>query len=85
MCGISGIIFKKPELINKQIIEYLNSLLYLRGPDYNDIYINDPKSGIMSNIMLGHNRLSIIDLDNRSNQPFYFKNYCLSLVKIIYL
>jgi asparagine synthase (glutamine-hydrolysing) len=77
MCGISGIIFKKPELINKQIIEYLNSLLYLRGPDYNDIYINDPKSGIMSNIMLGHNRLSIIDLDNRSNQPFYFKNFIM--------
>jgi asparagine synthase (glutamine-hydrolysing) len=70
MCGISGIIFKKPELINKEIIEYLNNLLFLRGPDYNDIYTN-------KNVMLGHNRLSILDLDNRSNQPFYFKNYVM--------
>jgi asparagine synthase (glutamine-hydrolysing) len=70
MCGISGIVFKKSELINKEIIEYLNNLLYLRGPDYSDIYVN-------KNIMLGHNRLSIIDLDNRSKQPFHFKNYIM--------
>ncbi len=70
MCGISGIIFKKPELINNDIIKYLNELLFLRGPDHNNIYISE-------NIMLGHNRLSIIDLDNRANQPFIFKNYVM--------
>ncbi len=70
MCGISGIIFKKPEFINCDIIKYLNDLLYLRGPDHNDIYINN-------NVMLGHNRLSILDLDSRSNQPYIFKNYIM--------
>ncbi len=67
MCGISGIIFKNKELINKEIILYINDLLKIRGNDANEIYINN-------NIMLGHNRLSIIDNDIKSNQPFIFNN-----------
>ena len=48
-----------------------------RGPDWDDAYYDN-------NISLGHNRLSILDLDNRSNQPFIFKNFILSFNGEIY-
>ncbi len=67
MCGISGIIFKNKDFINKDIILYLNKILYNRGPDNSNYYINN-------NIILGHTRLSIMDFDIKSNQPFIFKN-----------
>tara|TARA_B100000575_G_scaffold294452_1_gene310502 strand:+ start:15116 stop:16966 length:1851 start_codon:yes stop_codon:yes gene_type:complete len=61
MCGIAGIISDKK---TKQAeIEILLKFLKNRGPDAkNSIKINDK-------LILGHTRLSIIDLDNRSNQP----------------
>jgi len=69
MCGISGFIIKK-SLNMKHMNEYINCLktyLHNRGPDNSDHYINENKA-------LVHNRLSIIDLDSKSNQPFVFKN-----------
>lgn len=64
MCGIAGIVVK-----NGQSAELFGqfrksaSLLMHRGPDHNeDIQYN--------NILLIHYRLSIIDLDKRSNQPY---------------
>lgn len=39
-----------------------------RGPDFSDVKIEGCYS-------FGHNRLSIIDLDSRSNQPFSYMNY----------
>ena len=60
MCGIAGIIGKN---INKNSI---NNMLFVqkhRGPDYTGVWYGN-------NICLGHNRLSIIDLTNESNQPF---------------
>lgn len=69
MCGISGIIIKNNDYLSK-ICDYSNNLLKFlinRGPDQQDIYIKN-------NISLIHNRLSIIDLDERSKQPFTFKN-----------
>ena len=69
MCGISGIILKKK---NINIITYCKLLikyLHNRGIDDNNFFINN-----IGNIGLCHNRLSIIDLDKRSKQPFFFKN-----------
>ena len=61
MCGIIAAINhsrKKTDLISAR-----NTMLH-RGPDYqNDLFINDTT-------YFGHNRLSIIDLNDRSNQPF---------------
>ena len=48
-----------------------------RGPDNMDYFETDDYT-------VGHNRLSIIDPDKRSNQPYYFKNYILSFNGEIY-
>lgn len=66
MCGIyiTNIPFKREEVINKL------ELIKFRGPDnlgYQQV--ND--------ISLGHLRLSILDLDARSNQPYKFENFII--------
>ncbi len=53
------------------------SLTSSRGPDNQDSFESDEYS-------VGHNRLSIIDPENRSNQPYYFKNFILSFNGEIY-
>ncbi len=50
---------------------------FSRGPDNQDYFESDEYT-------VGHNRLSIIDPDKRSNQPFYYKNYILSFNGEIY-
>jgi asparagine synthase (glutamine-hydrolysing) len=65
MCGIYGstIPYKKDEIIAK--LKRTN----FRGPDKSDhrYYKNE-------SIIFGHNRLAIVDLDERSNQPFTYHN-----------
>ncbi|MBG15169.1 MAG: asparagine synthase (glutamine-hydrolyzing) [Crocinitomicaceae bacterium] len=63
MCGINGI-YNHLNLNDpsRQVLN-MNSLSSHRGPDHTDIYIDQ-------DVVLGHNRLSIIDLDKRSHQPF---------------
>lgn len=64
MCGIYGFIGRSClEIVN----EKLDKIKY-RGPDFSSIYNEE------NNIFLGHNRLAIIDLDSRSNQPFEFEH-----------
>jgi len=62
MCGINGFTFQDEKLIEK-----MNQVTIHRGPDGNGKYLDD-------NISLGHNRLSIIDLDKRAGQPMYSSN-----------
>ena len=68
MCGIAG--FSQTNLTSSEktttIEAMLNSIIH-RGSDNSDYKIVD-------DTYLGHNRLSIIDLSNESNQPFTFKN-----------
>ena len=61
MCGIAGIISKN----KNKLLEISTLLKYLknRGPDSTDIL------NISEKLTFGHTRLSIIDIDNRSNQP----------------
>ena len=66
MCGINGFNFKDVSLIKKMM-----ALTASRGPDNQDYFETDE-------FTVGHNRLSIIDPDKRSNQPYYFKNLVLS-------
>jgi len=63
MCGIYITNIKYQDDIIK---EKLNSISY-RGPDYTGITKID-------DITFGHLRLSILDLDPRSNQPMTYKN-----------
>lgn len=62
MCGIYGSTFIQDD----KIIKAKLSCMGTRGPDYSS-YVT------LNNIQLGHNRLAIIDLDPRSNQPFNYK------------
>lgn len=70
MCGIAGIIADKP---SEDRLDAMLSIQQHRGPDYTGKYISN-------NAVLGHNRLSIIDLSESANQPFYSKDGNLILV-----
>ncbi|TDN89124.1 asparagine synthase (glutamine-hydrolysing) [Salegentibacter sp. 24] len=61
MCGIAGIISAKA---NKEQLQQMLKLQHHRGPDHTGNYF-DP-----GYCALGHNRLSIIDLSAKANQPF---------------
>ncbi|MEM0447936.1 MAG: asparagine synthase (glutamine-hydrolyzing) [Thermoplasmata archaeon] len=73
MCGIAGFIShntERPDAI--KILQKMSSSLAHRGPDAEGFFVDD-------HIGFAHRRLSIIDLDPRSNQPFFSKcgNYVL--------
>ena len=72
MCGINGFNFKDIGLIKKMM-----ALTSSRGPDNQDFFETEEYT-------VGHNRLSIIDPEKRSNQPYYFKNFVLSFNGEIY-
>ncbi len=64
MCGINGIISNNITNNLDASIQKMNIFLKHRGPDAS-LYFND------DTVALGHTRLSIIDLSESSNQPFY--------------
>ena len=72
MCGIAGYIGKNPPTID--YINLTSKILEHRGPDQNGVYNHKFKD---QKTILLHRRLSIIDLDIRSNQPFFYKGTVL--------
>ncbi|TNE72228.1 asparagine synthase (glutamine-hydrolyzing) [bacterium] len=70
MCGILGLIqFNQPISDgDKKRFREANSLMNHRGPDFSAIEEVNPF------VLFGHNRLSIIDLEASSNQPFSKSN-----------
>ena len=77
MCGIAGIIGKKP--INPLAIEEMNRVQAHRGPDDSGVWTSDNK-----NITLGHRRLSIIDVTNAGHQPMVNNNQVITYNGEIY-
>ena len=69
MCAILGLFSKSSaiEKLQKSAEKKLN-MMNSRGPDYSATEVIRTKKykGVV-----GHNRLAIIDLDSRSNQPIY--------------
>jgi asparagine synthase (glutamine-hydrolysing) len=63
MCGINGFYSKSLSNFNDVIVK-MNSAISHRGPDTNGTW-SDKNSGIV----LGHQRLSIIDVSSSGNQP----------------
>jgi len=61
MCGINGLIGFSD---SKELIHSMNETIRHRGPDAEGLWQNE-------NIALGHRRLSIIDLSQKANQPFF--------------
>lgn len=73
MCGINGVYNHQSLTDVENKVKQMNSLTKHRGPDFSDIYLD-------STVCLGHNRLAIIDLDSKSNQPFISNDENLVLV-----
>ncbi len=72
MCGIAGIVTTSSSVEeNKQELASMLDEIKHRGPDATHIW-ND------ESCYLGHNRLSIIDLNSRSDQPFKYEHYVIS-------
>jgi len=63
MCGISGI-FSNKSIDFDLLINSMNNSLSHRGPDSKKVHIGN-------NMAMGHTRLSIIDLTEFANQPFF--------------
>ena len=73
MCGIAGYWGDKPHSVEE--IQNTLDLMKNRGPDNQDYKHIKSKNG--KNIYFLHSRLSIIDLDKRSNQPFLIEDYAI--------
>ena len=73
MCGISGYISER-QLVQKEAISNTIKLMKLRGPDANNYILKEYPT---KQVALLHSRLNIIDLNDRSNQPFTEDNLTL--------
>lgn len=78
MCGIAGIIDQeiKSENLKSRIIEMLSKTTH-RGPDNMGSWVN-------CSVAFGHNRLKIIDLSDRSNQPFVYDDCVITFNGEVY-
>ena len=69
MCGIAGWYKKNHKRENIKTIRKMTKTLKYRGPDQKGYYID-------KNILLGHRRLSIIDL-KKGKQPYTYEGYTI--------
>lgn len=65
MCGIIGI-YEANKDNSRQLLDLIQNIKH-RGPDHTGIWYNE-------NISLGNTRLKVVDLDEKSNQPFISRN-----------
>lgn len=72
MCGIAGIFDFRNKIVRNEL-KSLSEKLQFRGPDAEGIWINQTE-----NLGLVHRRLSILDLNERSNQPMQQKNFTIT-------
>lgn len=78
MCGIAGLF--DASLQEREAIGIMDSMLQSmlhRGPDHTGVYQDLP-------LLLGHNRLSIIDLSTGAHQPFTYQSIVIILNGEIY-
>lgn len=66
MCGIAGVAYARANKAKEYNIELMTKCLEHRGPDAGGTYKSADEQ-----VQLGHRRLSILDLSEGSNQPFY--------------
>ena len=69
MCGISGVFSRDGKSELHSAVESMNAFQFSRGPDDDGIFV-DEKNGVV----LGHRRLSIIDLSSAGHQPFGYRS-----------
>jgi asparagine synthase (glutamine-hydrolysing) len=68
MCGIAGVITVRSAEAYRTSIARIVASQHRRGPDFNAV---DVLQGQRAGAVLGHNRLSIIDLSEIGNQPMW--------------
>jgi asparagine synthase (glutamine-hydrolysing) len=71
MCGISGLLSLNNDKIPNAFgdVHTMNHLMHHRGPDGDGVW-----GGAQGNVVLGHKRLSIIDLSSAGSQPMVAEN-----------
>lgn len=67
MCGIAGIIQNHTKDYNREHLQKMTDVLAHRGPDGEGHWINTDET-----CLLGHRRLSIIDMSNAGSQPMHY-------------
>lgn len=74
MCGLAGAVFTEGTLVGRrELIEEMTDVLYHRGPDDKGYFVSEKA-------ILGHRRLSIIDLSSHARQPMFNEDSTLALV-----
>lgn len=74
MCGIAGLFSRKQtEDFQADLVRRMNSLQQHRGPDDEGLFKDD-------HCVLGHRRLSIIDLSQDGHQPFHSDDHRYQIV-----
>jgi len=68
MCGIAGIISSTPNQFNTSDVQKMTGAIAHRGPDGEAVWINPSGHAV-----LGHRRLSVIDLSEIAAQPMHFE------------
>lgn len=83
MCGISGGMFLKSPRENLSLIENITSFQKNRGPDFQKV---EQIRKTNPEVIVAHNRLSILDLSASAHQPFWddTKRYVLTFNGCIY-
>jgi asparagine synthase (glutamine-hydrolysing) len=71
MCGIYGTITKSIKLFDSLENDELYESIKHRGPDDCGVFIESSQS---NHILLGHVRLSILDLSDSGHQPMFYNN-----------
>ena len=80
MCGIAGFVGQRE--IDRNTIDLTLNLMSRRGPNHCDVY--EHVSGSGRRVYLLHSRLSVIDPDARSNQPFRIDQHVMAFNGEIY-
>ncbi|MFA6533526.1 MAG: asparagine synthase (glutamine-hydrolyzing), partial [Patescibacteria group bacterium] len=69
MCGISGKVYFNKREVTRYQLQLMTSKISHRGPDSTGYFISKDRR-----VGLGHNRLAIIDLSKKGNQPMTYMN-----------
>ncbi len=72
MCGITLVVSKNKQTVDRACLEQANQALHHRGPDDSQIFCHQ-------NIGLGYNRLSIVDIAG-GQQPFFNEDRSVILI-----
>jgi asparagine synthase (glutamine-hydrolysing) len=67
MCGIAGAVGSHPKYVNQHVVTSMTDAIAHRGPDGEGVWSNTDQT-----VVLGHRRLSILDLSSAGAQPMHY-------------